>query len=247
MDVIPYSESEIFSKSILPGHCFLHTFAAKNENTTEDRRMNAPDTFAGQAAATFGKRFKARRKAQKLTLTKLAQMSSVSASTISKVENGAVSPTYDVILKLAHGLSSSVSEMFGEPLEPAASTRGPSGWQMIGRKDEYELLETDNYAHFYLCSNLRTKSMVPCVVHIKAGSLTEFGALTQHGGEEFVYVLKGAIELHSEFYSSAKLGEGDYAYLDSTMGHAYVRGSDAEAVILCVCAGTNPGDELQPI
>ena len=209
--------------------------------------MNAPDTVAGQTAAAFGKRFKARRKAQKLTLTELAQLSSVSASTISKVENGAVSPTYDVILKLARGLSSSVSEMFGEPLEPAASIRQPSGWQMIGRKDEYELLETDNYEHFYLCSNLRTKSMVPCVVHIKAGSLTEFGALIQHGGEEFVYVLKGEIEIHSEFYTSEKLGEGDYAYLDSTMGHAYVRGSDAEAVILCVCAGTNPGGELQSI
>ena len=231
----------------MPGHRFLHTFGAESEDTTGDRRMNAPDTFAGQAAATFGKRFKARRKAQKLTLTELAQMSSVSASTISKVENGAVSPTYDVILKLAHGLSCSVSEMFGEPVDPAASTRAPSGWQMIGRKDDHVLLETDNYEHFYLCSNLRAKLMVPCVVQIKAGSLTEFGALTQHSGEEFVYVLKGEIELHSEFYTSAKLGEGDYAYLDSTMGHAYVRGSDAEAVILCVCAGRNAGDELQPI
>ncbi len=67
--------------------------------------MNAPDTVAGQTAAEFGKRFKARRKAQKLTLTELAHLSSVSASTISKVENGAVSPTYDVILKLARGLS----------------------------------------------------------------------------------------------------------------------------------------------
>lgn len=210
--------------------------------------MNALDTFAGPTAATFGKRLKARRKAQKLTLTELAQLSSVSASTISKVENGVVSPTYDVIQKLAHGLSSSVSDMFGDTaLEPAAKTRGPSGWRMIGRKDEYELLETDNYAHFYLCSNLRTKSMVPCVVHIKAGSLTEFGTLIQHGGEEFVYVLKGEIEIHSEFYTSEKLGEGDYAYLDSTMGHAYVRGSDTEAVILCVCAETNPGDELQSI
>lgn len=210
--------------------------------------MNALDTFAGPTAATFGKRFKARRKAQKLTLTELARLSNVSASTISKVENGVVSPTYDVIQKLAHGLSSSVSDMFGDAaLEPAAKTRGPSGWRMIGRKDEYELLETENYAHFYLCSNLRIKSMVPCVVHIKAGSMTEFGALVQHGGEEFVYVLKGEIEIHSEFYTSEKLGQGDYVYLDSTMGHAYVRGSDAEAVILCICAETNPGDELRSI
>ena len=54
---------------------------------------------------SFGRRLKARRKARHLTLNELSNLSNVSASTISKVENGAVSPTYDVILKLARGLS----------------------------------------------------------------------------------------------------------------------------------------------
>lgn len=186
---------------------------------------------------TFGKRLKAKRKANGLTLIELAKLSSVSASTISKVENGGVSPTYDVILKLAAGLSASVSEMFGESASTPEKGPSPSGWQVVGRPDECDLLDTENYEHRYLCSNLRTKIMVPVLVKIKAKSITEFGELMRHGGEEFVFVLKGQVEIHSEFYSTAVLNKGDFAYLDSTMGHAYVSGSDEDAEILCICAG----------
>ncbi len=185
---------------------------------------------------SFGKRLKSRRKARQLTLSELSQLSNVSASTISKVENGAVSPTYDVILKLANGLSTPVGEMFGD-VEPGKPSEGPRGWQTIGRKGESERIDTANYEHHYLCSNLKMKSMVPVVVNIKAGSVEEFGELTRHSGEEFIYVLKGTIELHSEYYAPAVLSEGDYAYLDSTMGHAYLRGGKGEATILCICAG----------
>ena len=191
---------------------------------------------------SFGRRLKARRKARHLTLNELSNLSNVSASTISKVENGAVSPTYDVILKLARGLSVPVGDMFGGEDAAAPVGGGPSGWQAIGRKGESERIETGNYVHHYLCSNLKMKSMVPCLVHLKAGSVTAFGALTRHSGEEFIYVLNGRVELHSEFYATAVLEEGDYAYLDSTMGHAYVREGRADATILCICAGQTEGE-----
>ena len=210
-------------------------------------KMDTPVKSLTEKGTAFGVRLKARRKTNQLTLTELSVLAKVSASTISKIENGAVSPTYDVILRLANGLSMSVNEMFGDSLE-RATTNGPSGWQLIGRKEEFEALDTDNYAHHYLCSNLKMRSMVPVLVKIKAGSISEFGELTTHSGEEFVYVLEGKVEVHSEFYAAATLNKGDYAYLDSTMGHAYIRGSEQEATILCVCAGqTAHSGHIRPV
>lgn len=199
--------------------------------------MNISNDIIDQQKSTFGSRLKARRKAKEMTLTQLSELSSVSASTISKIENDAVSPTYEVILKLANGLSSSMSEMFGEPAPAASSERTPQGWQVIGRKGQGERLETDPYDYLYLCSELRTKAMVPCIVRIKAGTLSEFGHLTRHHGEEFIYVLQGSIELHTEFYTPSLLNAGDFAYIDSTMGHAYLRASEEDALVLGVCAG----------
>jgi transcriptional regulator with XRE-family HTH domain len=198
--------------------------------------MNATTDPRHLGVDSFGRRVKARRKAIKLTLADLALLSSVSASTISKVENGIVSPTYDVIMKLAQGLGADVSDMFGSTASVPPGERGPSGWRVIGRKNEYELIETENYEHHYLCSVFKSKRMVPIIARLKADSITKFGELIKHGGEEFIYVLKGRITLHSEFYTPAELGEGDYAYLDSRMGHAYLRSGDADATVLCICA-----------
>ena len=40
---------------------------------------------------------------------------------------------------------------------------------------------------------------------------------SSHEGEEFILVLKGLVELHTEFYEPARLEAGDSAYIDSGM------------------------------
>ena len=78
--------------------------------------------------------------------------------------------------------------------------------------------------------------MVPIVVKIHATSIEEFGPLVRHGGEEWIYVTKGEIEVHSEFYQPERLREGDSIYLDSRMGHAYVSRSKGGAEVVSVCS-----------
>lgn len=43
--------------------------------------------------------------------------------------------------------------------------------------------------------------MVPIIGRIRAHSIEEFGELISHRGEEFVYVLDGCIEVHTQFYT----------------------------------------------
>ena len=189
------------------------------------------------APTKFGQHLKSLRKAQQLTLAELAARSSVSPSAISKIENGVVSPTYDVLVKLTGGLNISFGRLFGDPRpEPAADT-GFNGWQIIEKKGRSEKLETPNYSHEYLCTGLKKKAMIPALARLKARSIKEFGPLVHHDGEEFFYVLEGKVALHTSYYATVELEAGDCAYIDSTMGHAYVAASDAPATILCVCVG----------
>ncbi len=77
---------------------------------------------------------------------------------------------------------------------------------------------------------------------IRAHSAHEFGELVRHQGEEFIYVLEGRIEVHSEFYDPVALETGEGIYIDSSMGHAYVVGEGCEeALVLGVCSSADDG------
>jgi hypothetical protein len=82
--------------------------------------------------------------------------------------------------------------------------------------------------------------MVPTVTRVRANSIEEFGELVHHPGEEYIYVLQGPVEIHTEFYEPILLQTGESIYLDSTMGHAYLapKGQD-EALVLGVCSSAD--------
>ena len=186
----------------------------------------------------LGLRAKALRKARQLTLVELAKVSGVSVSTISKIENGTLSPTMDVILRLCDGLVVSISELLGEGKKDGAKLNIPNSRFSPARKNEGVFIETPNYDYTYLCSDLKNKAMVPILATLKANAITRFGDLVRHGGEEFVLVLEGSIEVHSEFYQPLRIERGEGVYLDSTMGHAYLNAGDADAKVICICTHT---------
>jgi len=76
-------------------------------------------------------------------------------------------------------------------------------------------------------------------VTVKARSVAEIARESQHPGEEFVYVIRGRIQLHTEFYEPTLLEEGDSAYYDSSCAHAFVNAGDGEAIVLSVSRDSN--------
>jgi mannose-6-phosphate isomerase-like protein (cupin superfamily) len=78
--------------------------------------------------------------------------------------------------------------------------------------------------------------MVPILTRIRARSLEEFGELIRHQGEEFLYVLEGCVEVHLQFYTPLTLQVGQGAYIDSTMGHAYIAKDCESALVMAVCS-----------
>lgn len=174
------------------------------------------------------------------TLREMSERTGIPLSTLSKVEHDRLTLSYDKLLQLSERLGMRLSELFAEPpdaAEPAVTAR-----RSIGRMDEAVRVETENYDYHYLCPELRRKRMIPVLTRIRARSVEDFGALVQHAGEEFIYVLKGRVVVHTEFYDPVTLSEGDSIYLDSTMGHAYVAADGCEeALLLGVCSSADAG------
>lgn len=163
------------------------------------------------------------------TLGLTSKASGVATSTLSKIENGLMSPTYDILLKLAKGLDLDVAELFA----PAQAHMG-AGRRSIERQGHGEIHETPMYHHQLLCSQLSHKRMMPFFTRIKARTVGENEGWSQHEGEEFVYVLRGAIELHTEYYQPALLAEGDCFYIDSRMRHRVINQGPSDAEVLWV-------------
>jgi hypothetical protein len=158
---------------------------------------------------------------------------------LSKVEHDRLTLTYDKLLQLSQKLGIRMSELFaeGEIVEESVTAR-----RSIGRQSDAVRVTTPNYDYFYLCTELRRKRMIPVLTRIRAKSLSEFGDLVRHSGEEYVHVLEGSILVHTEFYDPITLDAGEGIYIDSNMGHAYIatEGCD-EALVLGVCSSSDEG------
>src|SRR6056297_1655694 len=177
----------------------------------------------------LGVRVRELRKARAWTLEQAAQEAGLARSTLSKIENGQMSPTYEALKKLADGLGISVPQLFTPPSNPQVNGR-----MAVTLSGEGEAHATTTYEHELLAAALTRKAMLPYRARIRARSFEEFDGWVRHDGEEFLYVLTGAVRLLTEFYAPVELRRGDSVYYDAAMGHNVISISDDDATILWV-------------
>lgn len=186
------------------------------------------------ADAMIGSRLRKLRQDSGLTLITIAQRSGISTSTLSKIENDKVSPTFANLLKLADAFGQPLTELIGgiNPAQPPTTAR-----IAVTRAQDISFTRTQTYEMGALCSDLRNKRMSPFLDRIHASAASVGDRLVQHVGEEFVYVLRGVLEIHTEHYQPLRLGPGDSAYFDSQMAHAFRAGTDEPAEMLMIWLG----------
>lgn len=179
----------------------------------------------------LAERVRALRKERGWTLEQAAQQAGLARSTLSKIENGQMSPTYEALKKLAEGLAITVPQLFTPP-----SRAQVSGRMAMTRSGEGQGHATATYEHELLAGALTKKRMLPYRARIRARRFEEFDGWVRHDGEEFLLVLTGIIRLYTEFYEPVDLRRGDSAYYDASMGHNVISLSDEDATILWVTA-----------
>ena len=183
----------------------------------------------------LGVKVKNMREARNLSLEELAERANLKVDGIKKIENGELIPGLTPLIKIARALGVRLGTFLDDQ-----QNIGP----VITKKDEKKGItrfsDKDNPVHsdldFYsLAQNKSGRHMEPFMIDIYPSSENDF-KLSSHEGEEFIYVMKGAVEI---IYGKDTyiLNEGESIYYDSIVQHhVHSHGTDAAKILAVVYA-----------
>ena len=181
----------------------------------------------------LGEKLKLLREQHKLTVEQLAERSHCSVPLIEKLEAGDLIPSLTPLLKLARGLGIRLGTFLDDsPHAGPSFIRKGQADQVLrfsGNSDAEKASVLDFHS---LAAGKTDRHMEPFLIEVHP-PCTDDAKLSGHEGEEFLYVLKGAIEVlyGKEVY---QLGEGDSLYYDSVVPHAVHAMNGQDATILAV-------------
>ncbi len=185
------------------------------------KQAAAPPSVPAPAPApdreAFGRRLRTARKKFGWTLAEVAQRSGVSITTISRAERGQLALSYEKFSALAHALKLDIGTMFVGGREPAR-LQGP----VVTRAGQGVTYRGLAFTYEFLAAQAAGKQMSPILGTVHARRIEGPDDFARHDGEEWVYVLSGAVEVHFEDGRVVKLARGDSLYFDSRLGHAYI-------------------------
>ena len=167
-----------------------------------------------------------------IPLAELPERSGLAAEQLDKIINSERIPSLGSLIKVARALGVRVGTFLDDSHE-----LGPA----IHRCDEAQQAATfssqlseanSNLDYFALASQKAGRSMEPFIIDIKPTG-AQHPILSSHEGEEFIYVLDGAIKVH---YGKDEhiLQAGDSIYYDSIVDHLVETLNGTPARILAV-------------
>ena len=142
-----------------------------------------------------------------LTQEELADRSELSKGFISQLERNLTSPSITTLMDILQCLGTSIGEFFNEAPDE----------QIVFGKQDYFVKEDTEYKNEikWIIPNAQKNTIEPIYLTLQAGGST--CPDTPHEGEEFGYVLQGAVSIHlgNKTYK-AKKGESFYYTADKT-------------------------------
>ena len=172
-------------------------------------------------------------------LAVLADKTGLPVSTLSKLENGKLSLTYDKLARVSKAFDVDIGVFFAPSAVPSTQSASGlgTGRRSIMRAGAGREIETEAYHHLYLAADLLNKRFVPMLAYPRARSMEEFGDWVRHPGEEYTFIIEGTVDFYSELYAPVRLEKGDSIYFDSGMGHAYIAVGETPCQALTICSG----------
>jgi transcriptional regulator with XRE-family HTH domain len=180
--------------------------------------------------AGLGGRLRDWRSRHGMTLAAVSAKTGVASSSLSKIENEQVSVSYHTLKRICDGLAIPIEDI----INPGHKSFAP-GRRSLTRAGQETEFRCRQYVYDAHATDLSKKDMIPLRMSILARAREDFEDWNRHDGEEFIYVLDGEIEVHTEFYAPVVLKQGDSLYFDSSMGHCYISKSKQDAQILSIC------------
>ena len=155
----------------------------------------------------IGNKLKELRVLKGLTQEELADRSELSKGFISQLERNLTSPSITTLMDILQCLGTSIGEFFNEAPDE----------QIVFGKQDYFVKEDTEYKNEikWIIPNAQKNTIEPIYLTLQSGGST--CPDTPHEGEEFGYVLQGAVSIHlgNKTYK-AKKGESFYYTADKT-------------------------------
>ncbi len=207
------------------------------EDISQFSSEKAEETLAGPEeaeeigeVASVGQRVHRVREEKGLTVEDVAQRTGLSSEYLGQIETDQLSPPLGALIKIAKALDMK----FGRFI----STGEVKPFTVV-RKDERRVISRftsakgDQYGYTYesLAPDKKDRHMEPFMVTLVPSKARK--ELSTHAGQEFIYILEGAMEVILEDYTDV-LYPGDSIYYDSSIPHLVRCHGDKETVILAV-------------
>lgn len=171
----------------------------------------------------LGERIKRFRLGRNLTLKEVELKAKVSATHISEIERGMTSPTVGALTKIAKALGTEPSYILQSDESPSVS--------VVRRADRHVLTDTGWGARLNrLCTGIRGSEMTFLEIELDPGLNEKVEPVTRVG-EEFVYVLKGVVEVYIGRQRHL-LKEGDSLHFALSEPHSIRNIGDGKANLL---------------
>ena len=178
----------------------------------------------------FGQKIRGLREIRGVSAEDLSKRCGLTVEEIADIENGTLLPSLTPLLKISRGLGVRLGTFLddSETCAPVV-TRAAEHTRTVrfaGSCDK-------NGLEFQsLAANKSDRNMEPFVIDVHPPKNENF-ELSSHEGEEFIYVLSGALEiLHGK--QKFHLEPGDSIYYDSIVPHHVHAARDTETKILAV-------------
>jgi transcriptional regulator with XRE-family HTH domain len=189
---------------------------------------------AGHEVVSFGVRLRELRKRMGWTLQQASEVTGVPIATLSRIANEKVSPTLDIVMRIARGFKMSPSDFIFSPSKPLAERT-----ISVARAGQGRFAEIPNLIYHPLHAAGGPNSPAAVLVTTFCRRPEEYGPLTSHPGEEFLYVLDGTLEVLFEGGVAHTLEPGDSLLFHSDIRHGYISKGARQAKFLIVTVSPN--------
>ncbi|MEU1963626.1 cupin domain-containing protein [Nocardia sp. NPDC019304] len=179
--------------------------------------------------AGLGQKLRALRDARKVSLAAVSEVTGISASFLSLLEQGRTDVSLGRLLPLLGYYGVELSDVLPGPAEPADRVVR-SGARPVA-------FSAATGIEVFLATRDRGRTFVPLVVEFSADST--MSDWSRHAGEEFLFVLEGRLELDLIGAAPVILDCGDSLFIGERRGHrlAALDGKPARALIVTTRTG----------
>jgi transcriptional regulator with XRE-family HTH domain len=183
--------------------------------------LPAKANIDGRKAPDFGPKLRKLRKRQGLSLAEAAERAGVSAGFLSSVELSHAKPSVSTLSRLAGAYGTTVLELYELPKQP----------DRIVRPGKRQSIQTQSGVRMELLST-GTKMLETMLMRVPPGTGSD-GAYT-HQGEDWIYMLKGELEIWLDEEERYVLHENESFWFESNRGHRWYNPGKNEVVIIWV-------------